>query len=505
MVKPRGYQVRLDEQHLPRGYYIHKPQGSPDDDFIFPGVEPTGPLPESIDFPLRAVTESDNFSVIAFGDPQPYSLEQMDYFRRDVIDPLITPEGNAVNALFGISLGDLVGDNLELFEPLNEAQALLGVPWYNVYGNHDMNFMSGRSERTQNDPDRYADETFERVFGPPNYAFQYADVHFIVLDNVHWQGFDGFRDRTGPNWPAEQEPLTGNYRGALSTRQIEFVGNYLEGVPPDELVVLAFHIPLEMQGEGVHRVPEKRALFEALSGHPHTLSLSGHTHFQQHWFFGPGDGYAPHNAGGLNQHTARDPRRFLAPVHHHINAVTASGSWYRGIKDEAGVPHTTMRDGTPNGYTLLHFDGNRYRSEFRASRRPSDDQMSIFIGSPEQEGIVSRRGGVLSVNVYNGAEGDEVLVRIIPGASANAEASSWNALTFSPQVDPRYALTRSLEAGVPEGDLLSRTLPQPQVSYHIWSGEISGGLELGTHVLEVRHTDLYGHVHFGRRTFRVVE
>lgn len=506
VVKPRDYQVVLDEQNIPRGYYIHKPKGSPDDGFVFPGVDPTGPMPRSIDFPLRAAEEPSAFTVIAMGDPQPYSLEQIDFYRREVIDPLIASDGNKHKAAFGISLGDLVGDNLDLFEPLNEAQSLLGVPWYNVYGNHDMNFMSGHSSTTKADPDRYADDTFERVFGPPNYAFQYADVHFIILDNVYWQGFDGYRDQPDPNWPTDRKPNTGNYRGALRPDQIDFVENYLGGVPADELVVLAFHIPMEMQGEGVHRIPEKRALLKALSGHPHTLSLSGHTHFQQHWFFGPDDGYKPTTAGGNNQHAARDPGRFPAPVHHHINAVTASGSWYNGLKDEAGIPHTTMRDGAPNGYTLLHFDGNRYTSDFRAARRPADDQMGIFIGSSESEGVVAAGDQAdITVNVYNGAVGDEVMMRVLPNPALAESPTSWQRLAFAPGTDPRYVQTHARETDLPEHLNTGWGLPGPQTSYHLWSGNIPADLAIGTHVLEIRHTDLYGRVLTDRRTFRVTE
>ena len=42
VAKPRGWQTRIDEKNMPRFYYIHKPEGSPDDDYKFPGVEPTG-------------------------------------------------------------------------------------------------------------------------------------------------------------------------------------------------------------------------------------------------------------------------------------------------------------------------------------------------------------------------------------------------------------------------------------------------------------------------------
>ena len=50
VIKPKGYRTPLSEDNLPRFYYIHKPAGSPD--LNFKGVEPTGELPSSIDFPL---------------------------------------------------------------------------------------------------------------------------------------------------------------------------------------------------------------------------------------------------------------------------------------------------------------------------------------------------------------------------------------------------------------------------------------------------------------------
>lgn len=156
-------------------------------------------VPASVDFPLRAIDEPESFSVIVFGDPRPCSLEQPGHFRADVIDPLVVPggSGNGANihgAAFGISLGDMVGDHLDLFEPLSDAQGPLGVPWYNVCGNHDMNFLSGHSSLTAEHPESDADETFERVFGPTDCAFQYGRAHFIVLDNVIDQRFAAMRD-----------------------------------------------------------------------------------------------------------------------------------------------------------------------------------------------------------------------------------------------------------------------------------------------------------------------
>lgn len=504
VIKPRGYQVRLDGLNMPRGYYIHKPAGSPDRGFIFPGLEPTGPLPPSIDFPLTSNPEPEAFTVIALGDPQAYSLQQMDLFAREVVDPVITPDGNAHHAAFGISLGDLVGDLLTLFEPLNRAQALFGVPWYNVYGNHDMNFLSGASPITQHDPDRYADETFERVFGPPDTAFQWGRVHFILLDDVIHEGFKGYEDRPDPLWPSGRKPVTSTYKGGLREHQLAFIDRYLDVVPKDDLVVLAFHIPMEMQGEGVHRIPQKAELLRILSSHPHTLSLSGHTHVQQHWFFGPADGYRP---AGVNQHTELDPDRFPQPVHHHLNANTVSGSWYNGFRDEAGVPHTTMADGAPNGYTLIHFNGRRYSTEFRAARREPEHQMTIHIDAPAIATAGAAAGGEeIIVNVFNGAAGDRVQMRLIPGPSASGPRPApgpWAPMAHSPRRDPLYTQAWERERDLPEHLRSSWGLPEPIISQHIWSAQLPAGLPAGTHALEIRHTDLYGQIHEARHAFRV--
>ena len=65
VIKPRGYITPIDENKLPIFYYIHKPNGSPEG-LKYPGVPPTGPLPESIDFPLIEQTETDTFKVLVF-------------------------------------------------------------------------------------------------------------------------------------------------------------------------------------------------------------------------------------------------------------------------------------------------------------------------------------------------------------------------------------------------------------------------------------------------------
>ncbi|QDU72420.1 calcineurin-like phosphoesterase C-terminal domain-containing protein [Mucisphaera calidilacus] len=499
IVKPRGYQVTIDRLNLPRYYYIHKPQGSPDDNFIFPGVEPTGPLPEMINFPLYPVEEPEDFTIIAFGDPQPYSRQQIDFFRREVIDPLTDHNGNTVGAAFGISLGDLVGDNLAYFELLNQAQALLGVPWYNVLGNHDMNFMSGSTDQTKTDPDKYSDETMERVYGPLTYAFQYGKVHFILMDNVKYNGFTGYLDGTYEDWPDGKRSRPGNYESCFRDDQLAFIENYLSIVPKDDLIVLGFHIPLN-SADGQHKIPQTDRLMQILSGHPHTLSISGHTHYQKQTFLGEETGYKPDPAlGKLNQHVLNDAARFPKAIHHHDNLVTVSGSWFGGTLDEEGVPHTTMRDGAPNGYTLIHFEGNRYRTEFRAARRPASHQMTLTVTEPAADD----QPAFLYANVFRGVQGDKVQTRLRFGPTTQRAPTPWKDMTYTEEKDPLYLQLRERQKNIPAEARSNGLIANTQTSYHLWKTPLPNNLPKGTHALEVRHTDLFGQVNIDRYTIRV--
>ena len=172
VIKPADYRTKTDANNLPKFYYHHKPNGSPAD-FKYKGTAPTGKLPAEVNFALYSTKENKDFQILVFGDPQPYTLKEIDYFRRGIINEV---KNNKKNAVFGISLGDLVGDDLSMHPHYIAAVKELGLPWYNVIGNHDMNFDA------KEDP--LSDETFEENFGPANYAFNYGNVHFMVLDDI---------------------------------------------------------------------------------------------------------------------------------------------------------------------------------------------------------------------------------------------------------------------------------------------------------------------------------
>ncbi len=179
VIKPAGYMPPVDASTgLPRFYRHHQPNGSPANlNLTFEGLAPTGPLPESVDFALKSQDEAKTFDVVMLTDPQPETEAEVDYIREDLIQALA-----GVDAKFGLTAGDIMFDDLSLYPRSNAIIGTIGLPWWNIGGNHDLNFEA---------PDRtYSRETYKRFFGPNYYAFFYAQTLFLMLDDVDYLGFD---------------------------------------------------------------------------------------------------------------------------------------------------------------------------------------------------------------------------------------------------------------------------------------------------------------------------
>lgn len=462
VIKPRNWMTPVNEHNLPRFFYLHKPNGYPDN-YRFAGVEPTGPLPESIDFPLYKENGSNEFKMVVFGDPQPYNIEQIDFLADDIIKELIDTD----DLEFGITMGDIVGDDLDLFSPLNDAVSKIGIPWYNVLGNHDVNFQAAS--------DIYSDETFERVFGPTNYAFVYGDVHFIIVDDVIMNEAVGDR----------------GYVGGLRPDQLEFVRNYLQVVSKEDLIVLNMHIPLAQHES--FRQSDQKVLFDLLKDFPNTLSISAHTHTQNNTFF------------------HKDSSDWQQEIpHHHFNVGTTSGNWWNGLHDEDDIPHTMMRDGTPNGYSFINFKGNEYIIDWKVAGSPKDHQMNIHV----PRGIVanSMDTTLLTVNFFNGSEQSELRYRVLG-------ATDWLPMKKVNKPDPYYTkiyeryrgfmtlntldLWNANETLSSQPYPLSTRMSRPQRSTHLWEANIGTNWPEGRHIIEVQAKDRYNRIFTDYHTMRV--
>jgi hypothetical protein len=333
VVKPAGFMPPVDPlTHLPRFYRHHQPKGSPTElNLTFEGLAPTGPLPNSVDFSLKRQDEPSAFDVVLITDPQPETEAEVDFIREDLIHALA-----GVDAKFGLAAGDIMFDDLSLYPRYNAIMGTIGLPWWNIGGNHDLNFEA---------PDRrYSRETYKRFFGPNHYAFFYAGALFLMLDDVDYLGAD-----------PKQPRGAGKNEGRLDEPQLEFVRGVLEHTPDDTLIIVVLHIPFRttLGPEAWQNLVNKQALFELFEGRRYTVSFSGHTHTTEHHYFDADDGW-----------------KGATPHHHHV-LTALSGSWWSGPYDHRGVAAADSRDGTPNGFHILSVDGVRYATRFVPAKEPN--------------------------------------------------------------------------------------------------------------------------------------
>ena len=446
VIKPSGYKTVVNADQLPQFYYIHKPGGSPS--LKFKGVPPTGPLPASVDFPLTASKEEDNFKMLVFGDPQPTTLRDVDYFYKGVISEVKGIKG----VEFGLSMGDLVQNDLDLFKPYIKAVKDVGIPWYNLMGNHDMDF--------DVKADSLSDETYEAHFGPANYAFNYAKVHFIILDDILYP-----------------DPNDGKgYWGGFRKDQLDFVENELKFVPEDYLIVLAFHIPLSEPKEGgdPFRNEDRDRLFNILARFPHTLSLSAHTHNQKQDFFTKAEGWKQDKP------------------HHHYNVGTTSGNWYSGELNDKGVPVSTMSDGTPKGYVFINFKKNDYVIDYKVVDKPADYQIEIT--APKLLEHKKKTAAAIYANFFMGSPSDTLMCRVDNG--------KWGVMDYVLQNDPVF-LDLLHKWDHTEVLLSGRRPGLPALNRHLWKFPVQVNLPAGEHVIEVKAKDIYGREFTQKSSYKI--
>jgi len=226
-------------------------------------------------------TNDDNHRFIIWADPQVKNkkdVAQMMETSVPDVQRLIREMGP--NALVhGICVGDLVWDNLPLYEDYVAAVGKMGIPFFQALGNHDMDYRQGGDETS--------DKTFKEYFGPTYYSFNRGKAHYIVLDDVRYLG----RER--------------EYDGYITEAQLAWMEKDLALVPKDNLVIINLHIPVH------NSVKNKADFYKVLEKFTNVHVMSGHTHYNKNVIQ---NGVFEHNHG------------------------TVCGAWWTGPICEDGTP-----------------------------------------------------------------------------------------------------------------------------------------------------------------------
>ncbi|MBO9855222.1 calcineurin-like phosphoesterase family protein [Xanthomonas sp. A1809] len=431
VIKPGDRRFLPAADGLPAFWRHYAPRGSAKHQYG--GVAATGRNTHNWDFALtpRADTAADGFQMLVFADSQTASLADVGYYQRDIVEPII----GKTTARLGTTLGDIVSDDLSLYPALNKVTTQLGVPWFHVPGNHDLNLDAH--------DDAQSLDSWHAVYGPDTYAVEEANASFVFLDDVIYT-------------PGGRQA----YIGGLRDDQFAFLQNYLAQLPRDRLLVLGMHIHLfdAVPGQETFRHADRRRLFALLKEFPHVLVLSGHSHTQRQVDHGADEGW-----------------QGARPLHEY-NVGAACGAFWSGAKDADGIPDATMSDGTPNGYAVLQVaPSGSYTLAYHAARAADDAQLLLHAPKVLRKGAYAAWG--VYANVFMGQDDTLVEMRIDNGP--------WQPMKRVERGDPRV-LAENVRDDAADALRGYDRSPEATPSTHLWRGALPTTLAVGEHTVQVR-------------------
>lgn len=385
-------------------------------------------------FGVRKIRRVSRFKVGAIGDVQVSNQQEFAYANASLMSELA--ERSDID--FNIFLGDLVNDNVRDFPQIKTTLERMSAKSWLVAGNHDRDAVE---ENQQN--------SFNRVFGAADYAFNYGDVHFIVLNNIYPKGKRG-------------------YEGRFTERQLRFLKNDLSLVPPEKLVVVAQHIP--MAG-----VKNKHEFLTLLGKHHKVLILSGHTH--------------------------RVSRQYLIPGVMEIGVGASCGNFWTGERNWQGTPSALMQCGSPRNYFVLRFSKNDYQFQFKGVGLDPTIQMSVWINqqdSVDQHVPVLRDldERIVMANVFAGS--NETMVKM------QVDNGDWVVMQKADVVDPYVArIVYQNKLGIYPSDYSRRAALRSSNSQHIWQAKLPESISAGIHLVKIEATEANGFCVSNRKIFFV--
>lgn len=308
---------------LPTGYESPVVDGIP----VFFAKVNSNLQKQKIDFELIKSDKSQlKHRLILWADPQVLDMSEFDQLQEvidDVNKTIVTfPKDEPVHA---ISAGDNVFDRLQFFDKYKQMISQVKVPFYQLIGNHDMDYNNRSNE--------LSDVSFKAAFGPTHFAFNRGRIHYVILKDVFYYGF------------------THRYIGYIDENQLKWLENDLQNVPKGSTVIVSLHIPT-IYGESEksddygttlsNSVMNREALYKILAPY-NTHILAGHSH--------------------TNWHTQVSPT-----IVEHVHAA-ACGAWWQG---EICV------DGSPKGYTVYEIDGDSVSWYFKGINQDKYSQCKLY-------------------------------------------------------------------------------------------------------------------------------
>ena len=328
---PSGYTAPTDENGLP--IFYHK---------VTDEERKKDMVQHTFEFnPIK--NNPERYTLIVGADPQPrastagydniafHSLEMCDDFYLDMKEKASTITDRNV---YGLMLGDLVHEDMGLWDEYVEGLHSLGFPMFNILGNHD------NDHTASNDTD--GRRKYEEWLGPTYYSFNIGKQHYVVLDNLIMKlnGSNQLKD----------------YDQGLTDEVWTWLRNDLAYVDTSTTLMVAAHSPMfmgdSMSERSKYAQGHRTDYANLLSKYAKVHAWAGHSHTTFNYVYPESD-----LRKNLEVHTV---------------ARSTGELW----------TNEYWANGTPRGYTVVEVDGDDISWYFK----PTIYQRGKLTGrSPEME------------------------------------------------------------------------------------------------------------------------
>lgn len=278
------------------------------------------------DFVLKKrTTPVTEFVYIAISDPQVKNAAQLERFRNETVTDIKNYiKGLSGKETYGMALGDMVYDVMDLFPLYKSAVSSMGLTMFHTIGNHDFNLTYNSLHNTVNPLDNYGEQNYESFFGPTDYSFNIGNVHIISMNDI-----DYLKNK--------------NYTERFTEDQLEWLKKDLAYVKAGSLIFLNIHAPTSNKtGQGSSNLKNTAQLMDILKDY-HVHIFAGHTHFYEN-------------------------TEINASVYEH-NIGAACGAWWAG---------NVNRCGAPNGYLVVNVNQYDVKWHYKATGHDKDYQFRVY-------------------------------------------------------------------------------------------------------------------------------
>ena len=268
---------------------------------------------------------ADRFYYIAISDPQVRNAKEMTRWRTEAVEDMQVLVDSLKNRheVVGMTLGDLVFDNMNLYDEYKESLQNMGMTVFQCIGNHDFDLRYQDLHNMRAGTPVYGEMVYNRYFGPTDYSFNMGKVHVVTLKNINYVGKK-------------------RYIECLTDEQIAWVEKGLRYLPKGSLVFLNMHAAGWNLVGADGNIRNAAQLEETLKGY-NAHVFCGHTHFFQNNQVNP----------NLYEH----------------NIGAACGAWWSSWVNRCGAP---------NGYLVVEVNGNDLKWHYKGTRRSFDYQFQVY-------------------------------------------------------------------------------------------------------------------------------